>query len=486
MIVKFLISLWGRFAKTLEKDEYFVFWASLIFYFFLFFNLNNKTLIVFFALFVLLLIARLKDLKKALFWGFIASFPFIVGKTYIFNLIPATKLYTPDNPEGYKLVFVLTVSNLIAIFMFFLLIKELVFSKKRIFQLDFGFGCLFALIVLVFLSTIRSRDPGLSSLFFLQYLQAPLAFLYARYFINWQEKNRRILLFLLLAQVIYESIWVMLQFANKGPLGHSIEAYRGIVPFGSGPDEDVWRYRPTGTFFHANFVAAFLLPRIILNFSAFYEKKFRKHLSYFLTAFVLGLLALAITLSRSAWISLVLSLVILTFILEKKYHLSMLRVFKKRLYIIFIFMLVASPYLVWPRITSTFHTFVSGGSLVTRVELIKESLEIIEQNFSLGTGLGMSVPAMFENNPRGIMYYFPSPVHNWYLYFASEVGVFALLFFIFLLNFSLRRIFLKSNKDIFLAGLLVVCLSALINGILQSFLGGRELFFIFLGILAAV
>lgn len=485
-----VLSLGFRLGKLLKrifkKDEYFVFWTSLLFYFFLyFFNLNNKTLILFFALLILLFIYRFKSLKEALFWGFIASLPFAIGKTYFFNLISASKLFPPNNPEGYKLTFVLTVGKIVAIFMFFLLLKEVVIAKRKIFRFDFSLFCLFVLIILVLFSTVYSRNLSLSFLFFLSFLQGPLVFLYARYFINWQEKNRRILLFFLLSQIIFESAWVLLQFAKKGPLGHSLESYRGIVPFGGGPDEDVWRYRPTGTFSHANFVAAFLLPRVLLIFSAFYDRKYRKDFSYFLTAFVFGLLILAITLSRSAWISGFLSIFILTFLLEKKYRLSMLKIYKKRALLVLIFMLVVSSYFVWPRIISTFHTFASGGSLVTRVELIRESLEIIRQNFFLGTGLGMSVLEMFENNPRGIMFSFPTPVHNWYLCFASEVGIFALLFFILLINFSLRKIFVIQKKDIFLAGIFVACLATLINGIFQPFFGGNSLLFILLGIVAA-
>lgn len=482
-ILKMTLPRFNELVKSIiKKDEHFVFWSSFLFYFFLYLNPNNKTLVLFFAFFILLLFTKFNDLRKALFWGFVASLPFIVGKTYFFNLIPPNKLYLPANPTGYNLVFVITVGNVIAIFMLFLLLKEWIISKKKIFRLNSALFFLFGLILIVLFSSFKSRNPGLSFLLLLQFLQGPLIFIYSISFIRWQERDRRLFLFLLMSQIIFESSLVFLQFINQGPLGRSIESYSGIVPFG-GADEDVYRYRPTGTFYHANYVAAFLLPRLILNFSAFYKEKIQKNASLFLTAFIFGLLALAITLSRSAWISFFLGVLVFAFILEKKYRYSIIQFYKKRLVIILVFMLAISSYFVIPRVMSTAHTFVSGGSFVTRVELTRESFEIIRQNFFLGTGLGMSIPMMFENNPRGIMYYFPTTVHSWYLLFTAEAGIFALLFFLFLVNSSLRKVFTAQKRNIFIGGVFVAVLSMLVNGFMQPFLGEMGLLFIFLGIL---
>ena len=485
LFLKLTSHLGEQFKEILKKDEYFIFWTSLLFYLCLYFNPNNKTLVLFFAFFTLLIFARFKKIEETLFWSFIASFPFAVGKSYHFFLIPASKLYIPNNPKGYFEQFILTITSIIAIFMFFLLFKKLrVLKKKETFHLDFSLICLSILIILVFFSTLSSKNPSLSFLFFLQFLQNPLAFLYAKCFIKWQQKNRNILLFLLLSQTIFESFWVFLQFANNGPLGKSIEPSRGIVPFGRGADEDIPLYRPTGTFDHANFVAAFLLSRVILTFAYFYNKNSKRNLSYLLTAFIFALPALIITLSRSAWLSLFLGTCTLTYILEKRYKLSLLMVYKKRLLSILLFVLLLFPIFIAPRIANTFYAFTSEGGYTARAKLTRESLELIKQNFFLGTGLKMSVPEMFKNNPRGIMYYFPTPVHNWYLRFASEVGVPALLVFVFLVNSSLRKIFVVKKGNIFLAGVFAASISVLVNAVLQPFFGGEELLYILLGILS--
>lgn len=488
LFFKFVHQLAKRSKKLIKKDEYFVFWASLLFYLFLFFNFNNKTLFLFFAMFIFILFIRFKTLEKALFWGLVASLPFIVGKTYFFNLIPATKLFAQYVPEGYNLKFVIKPADIIAIFMFPLLFIKLVgLWKKRRLAFDFSILFLFFLVFLVFLSTTNSKNPSISFLYFMQFIQGPLVFLYARYLIKWNKKTKNTFIFLFLSMAIFESLWVLGQFFNNGPLGRSIESYWGIVPFGGGADEDVWRYRPTGTFDHANYVAAYLLPLIILCFSTLYYQglEFVRNFKYFLTGLVFALPAFLITLGRSAWFSLFFGIYLLTFILEKKYHLSVQIRFKKGTIILMIVLLLISPFFLLPRIVSTFNTFASGGGFYFRSTLTSEALLVIEQNFFLGTGLGLSVPEMLNNSPRGSTYFFPTPVHNWYLYFASEVGVLALLAFLFLLSFCLRKIFFIPKKNIFPVALFAACLAMMINGIFQPFLGSEVLLFAFLGILSS-
>ncbi|PJE67794.1 hypothetical protein COU95_00400 [Candidatus Shapirobacteria bacterium CG10_big_fil_rev_8_21_14_0_10_40_9] len=485
MIVEFANSVWRKFRKTFGKDEYFIFWTSLLFYFLLFFNLNNKTLAIFFALLVFVLFTKFKNLKEALFWGFVISFPITVGKTYLVELIPADQLYTPDNPEGYFLKLVISQGDIIALFMLPLLVRNLfLLWRRRELAFDNILIFLFFLIILVLSSTLNSQNLPVSSFFFLKFLTLPLIFLYSRYLIDWSPKRKDVLLSILLSQVVFEGFFVFLQFAHGGPLGHSLESMTRIVPFGRGTDEDVWRFRPTGTFDHANMVAAFLLPTVILNFAIFYRQK-KEGLDYFLLPLIIGMLTLAITLSRSAWGSFLLGIIILTYILEKKYRLRLEEFYRKRFVLIIIFAFLTIPFFIGPRVLSTFNTFVSGGSLVTRVDLIKEALELLHQNPFLGVGLGMSVPEMFKNNPHGMMYFFPSPVHNWYLYFASEVGIFALLAFLFLLYFSFKRLFQRRLVDVFSIGAFVAILVMLFNGILQPFLGNEELLYIFLGMFVA-
>lgn len=475
----------------LLDDNYFIFWTTLLFYFLLFFNLNNKTLFGFFFFFILLLFLKFKSVNKVLFWGFIASFPFVVGKTYVFRLISPIKILPSDTRQNYDLPFVVDLATIIALFLLSVLISKLIILRKQQ-KLSFDLNLFFLtiLLLLTLLSTLYSDNITVSSLFFLKFLQGPLLFLSTKYFFDWrEEKNRSIFIFLLLAQGVFEAIWIFLQFFHGGPLGRSIEFNQEFGLFGKGTDEDIWHYRPPGTFNHSNFAAALLLPIITLIWAGFYhnKEKYRKIFIYLLYSFILIVLAVFITWSRSAWFSLFLSIFLLTYIIEKKYHFSLINFYKKRFLLIFIVFLLVFPIIVLPRLVSTFNTFASGGSFYTRVELIQASIEVINHNLFLGTGFGMSVSDMYKNNPRGMIFAYPVPVHSWYFLFASEVGILALLAFIFLVNSCLRKIsVIIYKKDIFLTGVFVAIIAISVNAFFQPYLGNQNLFFILLGILSTV
>ncbi len=467
------------------EDKFFIFGLSIAFYLALFFNLDNKTLALFFWGLIGILFLRLKNLRETLFWGFILSLPVIVGKTYLVQMISASQLYQPNNPEGYFLKLVITPGNVLALFMLPLLVMSLfkLWKEKRL-HFDSSLFFLILLLLLVFVSSLNSQNPPVSLFFFLKFLQLPLIFIYSRFLIRWNEREKTTLLLILFSQVVFEGFFVFLQLAHGGPLGHSLESMTKIVPFGAGADEDVWRFRPTGTFDHANYVAAFLAPILILNFSLFYTRHI-KNFNYFLPSFLIAAAAIALSLSRSAWISIMAAIIVLTFLLEKRFHLRIQMYYQKRFIIITFLGIIITPFFIGPRIFDSFNTFVNGGSFFTRIELIKEVLEIITQHPFLGTGFNMSVLEMFKNNPLGMMYFFPSPVHDWYLYFASEAGIPALLAFLFLLNFSFKRAFQKKTAEIFSVGMAVAILAILVNGIFQPFLGNETLLFVFLGILTS-
>ncbi len=467
------------------ENKYFIFWLSISFYLALFFNLDNKTLAIFFCGLIAVLFLRLKNLRETLFWGFIISLPIIVGKTYQAQLISADQLYIPDNPEGYFLKLVVAPSNILALFMLPLLVTSLIkLWTERKLNFDSSLFFITLLIVFVFISTLNSQNPPLSFFFFFKFSQVLLAFMYSRFLIKWNEGEKITLLLILFSQAIFEGIFVFLQLAHGGPLGHSLESMTRIVPFGAGADEDVWRFRPTGTFDHANYVAAFLLPILVLNFSLFYLPKIKKF-NYFLPSFVITAITIALTLSRSTWISVILAVVFITYLMEKRFHRRIQSYYQKRFIVTGFLGIILIPFFIGPRVIDSFNTFVNGGSLFTRVELIKEVSEIIIQHPFFGAGLNMSVLEMFNNDPHGMMYFFPSPVHNWYLYFASEVGIPALLVFLFLLNFSFKRAFQKKTFDVFTVGIVVAVLAALVNAIFQPFLGNETLIFLFLGILTS-
>ena len=438
-----------RGIKKVLSGEIFpyIFWATLIFYFLLFLNLNNKTLLLAFLILVFIYFFKIKNFRLSLLLTTISSLPFLIGKTYVFELIAANKLNLADYPSGYNFGFTF---NVFIIFSFLLLVVILIdLFKRRKINLKFNHVSwifLFFYIALFLSSLIFSQNPEISFWPFLNLSAILAVFIFIRVY-----NFKKLFIFLLAifsAMVIFESCLVGLQYANKGSIGRSIEFSQETEIFGRGVDEDFFQYRPIGTFSHANELAAFLIPLLILLVASLYLKV--AFSNYLLVSFLLGLIALVSTLSRSAWLCFALSLFALAFIFEKRWKLSLNipQKIKKKIFFIFLIVLILSLFFLLPRILKSFYSFGESGGFYTRMELIKESWRLFLRFPFFGVGLGLSPKLIFEQNPYGVMSYFPSAVHNGFLLLSSETGIISLVLFLFFIFFSIKKslfLLLKNN-----------------------------------------
>ncbi|MBN1778867.1 MAG: O-antigen ligase family protein [Candidatus Buchananbacteria bacterium] len=203
--------------------------------------------------------------------------------------------------------------------------------------------------------------------------------------------------------------------------------------------------RVYGSLPHPNVLAGFLVVSFLflvylsLTFSANKEK-------YFLLVGYLTILpALFFSFCRSAWIALILCLLILlVWILKNKQTL-----FKKRflnsllisvLVVGFLFLNLSS--LVFSRINIDDN--LEFNSIDLRLLYTRQALALIEQNPWQGVGLGNYTLGVFYNLDRQLPGYYYQPVHNLYLLVFAELGIFGILIFaaliILLLYFGLKKI----------------------------------------------
>ena len=462
----------GEIKKVLSGESFpYVFWATLIFYLLLFFNLNNKTLLLAFLVLIFIYYFKLKNFRLSLLVTTLASSIFIVGKTYVFELIPVQKLLLEDYPLGYNIGVTLTVFIIFSYLLLLMLLRDII--RKKIVKLSFdaSFWLLFFFYLAVVISSfIASKNYQISALYALGMLGIFIIFLFVR---SYNFKNIFfIILALLSAMIIFEATLSGLQYVSRSPLGRSIELKQDIEVFGRGADEDVFQYRPVGTFSHANELAAFLLPSLILILASFYLRG--NHLIYSSTAFVFGLVTLFLTLSRSAWFSFILAVFLLLFIIEKKWRFSLKfsNKVKRKLLSLALVVFILSLFIILPRISRSLYSFGESGGFYTRFELMKESWNLILRFPFFGVGLGLSPQLIFEQNPYGVMSYFPSVVHNAYLLMASEIGLIALIFLlvylVVLLKKSLPILSIKNDYDkIVTIGAVFSILAVLFNWLLQ-------------------
>ena len=489
LFARLILTQVKRFRKILKDDRYFVFWFSLLFYFLLYFNLNNKTLLGFFFLFLFLFYKRFKDLPTSLLILYFLFLPIVKGKTFYFTLIPA-RLINSQIPYVYG--FTVTFADLALLGLFVWLIKNEIDAGWRVNKLSLGKGDFFLFVFLsfVFVSLFYSGFKTVSFLAFLKLTRFTAAYFLIRRFLL-RLKIRKLVPLSLAALLVFQGIWAGLQFTFQRPLGRSIEPFGDpLYTYGHTASEESSFFRAQGTLDHPNTLGSFLvmfLAFILLQFFASRKKEERK---VFLASFLLGLTGLIFSASRASWVAFLLIGLLVAFFLKK--HRAMLTTTfflpKKWLAVTFLLLIIFLPFLVLPRLSHLYLTLAEKGGVFYRTYLLEKAW-LLALSSPLGIGLA-TFPAVLIQ--KFGFFTWPAPVHNLFLEILSETGIFSLFFFLFFLIFTYRRFFislgfLKSKPEFFLkTGAFFASLGFLVTAQFYPFFwasGIFEFFWLFLGIM---
>ena len=266
--------------------------------------------------------------------------------------------------------------------------------------------------------------------------------------------------------VLFESVLVIAQWFKQGSiLGYWFFGENRFTVSTSGIATfdlfGVKKVRPYGTFPHPNVLGGYLsivLPWVLHNLSSKFNpeaeqarygarvqnSKFSLSSVFYLLSFALGLSALCITFSRSAWFVGAFGL-FLTFGL-----------FRKRS----------------PLSTFNFSRFEESPladllifnslSFLRRAELNWIALEMIKNHPLLGVGLNNFTVVMGQYGKVSGWTRFLQPAHNVYLLVASEIGLIGLVMFLCLL-FSAFRLLLKKKNYLLLISLTQVALLCFVD-----------------------
>lgn len=228
----------------------------------------------------------------------------------------------------------------------------------------------------------------------------------------------------------------------------------GISTFISNGKEILRAY---GTFPHPNVLAFFLSVTLVFAVSSILKLKTEKRVYLYSFLSLPIFLALLLTASRVI-IFLTLIVLILLFIKSKKYI----------LYSILGLIIISSLYLLLFS-----GRFLSIGpifeAISIRVDLIKVSLKLLNENPLFGVGLNNTFLSTEFNNSLPIYARF-QPVHNIYLQIILQIGLFGGLItalFLWRLVSMAKRLFIKSIFPSFVVGLLVF--EILIIGLFDHF-----------------
>ena len=451
-----------------------VFWGTTLFYIFLWFvNPGNKFIAASFIPLCALFYLRIKNFRISLLLTYLVSMIIFTGKTYVIQLIPAGVFPKEVFPDGYIIFFILSIRHLIAVFMLIVLGRDIIITKVKRFRLIKKDLLLILFFLWVVISDIFSSRPEISLLFSLTSLEALILYFYLRVYV---ENNQKVLLYILwifIAIILFQSSISLMQIFYNSPVFKNIEHQVHIVYFGWAADELQFRFRPLGTFPHANILGAWLAFLLSWVFSSL----FKRSSSFILFTLIAGSVTLIMTLSRSSWLGYLVSIMTILFISEKVNNTPLPKIVVRQLVSLLILAVLLLIFFILPRFEKTLYSFVEnqgGGSL--RVAQIEEAIELVLQHPFLGVGSNMSVQEGLKLNPAGIFSKSPITVHNWYILLASEHGLPAVLLFFSFMLLSIKQLWqniLKKKGNLscsLMIGSLSGVLAILISVLFQNFM----------------
>jgi O-antigen ligase len=240
------------------------------------------------------------------------------------------------------------------------------------------------------------------------------------------------IIFPLSVGVLYSSVIAITQFLLQHSIGGPLwflgeRTFSFSTPGIARVDfPSFFKLRAYATFPHPNVLGGFLailLPLIIYQLSnlPIIQFKNKKQIFYIVTS-LLGIIALILTFSRSAWIVFVLGISYIACLPARQVYRK-----KKRAF----FPILLCAFLMIFFIGKTFG--FQDESVVVREQLSVAALSMARASPVLGTGLGnylVRLPDYLVSR----QIYFLQPVHNIYLLLLSEVGIVGFGFFVLLLK----------------------------------------------------
>lgn len=396
-----------------------------------FLNQNTKTLFGAFILLTLLHAIILKNTKLAIFLSYLTTTVVLSGKSYAFQIIESQYVDTYIHPNGVSQFITITIGDIYICIMLFMLFRYILIQKKKIFHLlTLPIVFLGLYIFCSFISAVFfSQNQYLSLFYTLQTTGILITILYITIIYKPSQYHYMPIFLGLLS---FESIITLIQFFKNSVIGSSLEILTEMTAQSS-IGEDSFRTRPMGTFWHSNELANWIIPILFCSLGYLYIQKNNKHIVLISITTLLGIAALLVTQSRSAWLSFLLLLLPFLYIIERRmnYHITV----KSKIFLLFLILgicfLIGTTRIIPERLIQTLNMFEQNASGWSRIEQIKEWGSLIIQYPLFGVGEGMSLPEVFFNKVRDktdVLYYLPTVVHNVYLIVMSETGVISLLF----------------------------------------------------------
>ncbi len=320
---------------------------------------------------------------------------------------------------------------------FILLFIYLVINKKTTFKMSPSIALPAFIFVLAGLySFINSTWPRMTLYQIIFMLQ--LFFLY--YFVLTNaiesEKDVRMVTFFMIASICFQGVLSIAQFVSGYPLDFFSTGVGAGELFTIAEEEEA--VRAYGTMGAPNGFAAYIVPLLLLTIAL----RVGTHIGKKATGLVmtLGGLALLFSFSRGGWLSFVICIMVLLWMMRRE------QVVQRKTIIGVLFVLAIMVAWFYPEVHARIYGYDRNAAM-SRIPLIKIAWNMIQAHplFGVGANTFASVTHTYttSNDLKGIYLH---EVHNQYLLVFAEMGLFGLFGFLWLMfafmrqSFSLRHL----------------------------------------------
>lgn len=236
----------------------------------------------------------------------------------------------------------------------------------------------------------------------------------------------------------FESFLSVAQYLNQASLGGIFyflgeRSFNGQTPaIANASLNGELILRPYGTFSHPNVLASYLLIGMILLLYNLNHKVNNLERSIYIASLFFATIAIFLTMGR---VPIAIWLVVASFFGIKQLFKNK----KGEIYLLFIVLLILGIFLTPLRLR--FINFnLMDETVLSRVELAKDSLTMIRNRPLLGTGINNFLVELPYVEKKNYNLFYLQPVHNIYLLIASQTGILGLGVFLWLIGKTYKRI----------------------------------------------
>lgn len=310
--------------------------------------------------------------------------------------------------------------------------KELLSRKLKKFNQGNLHFALTGIVILGAVSSYFSKYMDISIFYLIQLVKFFLVLFLARVMTSGREM-RSATINLILIFVLFNSILIILQKINGGPLGIPVETQNLFSKFGRYADESKSLYRPGGITTGPNEMATVLGISIPLIFSIAITKN-RYNKVFIWVGLILAVTAVIFTAARAVWMLAAIVLPLVYYSQKKSGQARIPTWIRKNPKVLLVLVLVfisSTLPLVINRIASIPLLFSQTGGAVYRLRHLIMG-EKIAEIFPFGVGMnGFQNEIVFRFEPA---YYFDdeSPAHNVFVEVVADFGIIGLPLFVWL------------------------------------------------------